>query len=510
MKDIVPIRRTLISLSDKTGIVPFAQFLSAQGVEILSTGGTAALLREHGIDITDVASYTGFPEMMQGRLKTLHPKIHGALLGRSPADTKIMAEYGIEPIDLLVINLYPFAKVIAQTQVTDEECIENIDIGGPAMIRSAAKNHGRVSVVVCQDDYALIQKAINESRGTSLALRRQLATRAFTHTASYDAMIATWMMKTETEMPSSLPMILNKAEDLRYGENPHQQAAFYHRQAKANSTLQQMQGKELSFNNLLDTETAAVCVNEFEVPACVIVKHANPCGAACAENVYAAYQQAFAADSRSAFGGIIALNRKLDANLAELIINQQFVEVIVAPEVDEQSLEVLKNKPSVRLMVGEFIPDSLDVRSTLGGFLVQQADQKRTDSSAWVVKTQRQPSDTELESLAFAWQMVKYVKSNAIVLAEKSVTVGIGSGQPNRVTSVKIATAQAEAIDKKDNLVMASDAFFPFRDSLDLAHNARVRAVVQPGGSRHDDEIIAAANEYGMAMVFTGIRHFRH
>ena len=507
MNDISPIHNALISVSDKSGIVEFAQFLVAHDVRIFSTGGTASLLMKHGIKVIEVAEYTGFPEMMEGRIKTLHPKVHGGLLGRD-CDADVMREHGIERIDLVVVNLYPFETVIDQEQVTYDEGIENIDIGGPAMIRAAAKNHARVTVIVSVQDYQPVQQAMREHQGIPGALRAELAVKAFARTASYDATISSWLAKKDSELPDLLGFAYRDLS-LRYGENPHQQGAFY-RYAHSPPYLNKVQGKALSFNNLLDVESAVACLNEFSVPACVIVKHASPCGVACAQDIKLAYQRAFDADSISAFGGIIALNRPLDSELAAMIIRQQFVEVIVAPAVDDKSLAVLKDKPAVRILSGDFIPQGMDIRTAMGGLLVQQKDVLRITRDDLLIKTARKPDDDEIRDLLFAWRVVKHVRSNAIVLADRETTLGIGGGQPSRVASVKIAVAKACEHNNTDGFVMASDAFFPFRDGIDEACQAGVRCVIQPGGSIHDDEIIAAADEHGIVMVFTGIRHFRH
>lgn len=510
MQDLGTIRRALISVSDKSGIADFARFLVARDVEILSTGGTAELLKDEGIAVTEVADYTQFPEMMDGRVKTLHPRVHGGLLGRRPADDDAMREHGIVPIDLLVVNLYPFETVTRQAEISDAECIENIDVGGPAMIRAAAKNHARVTAVVKPEDYVLVEQALEKKQAVPLDLRRRLAAKAYAHTAAYDAAITVWLAKDDKEESEDLILALKRDSGLRYGENPHQKATFYRRKQAAAPALRQICGKDLSFNNLLDIDVAATCVNNFQAPACVITKHANPCGAACAEDVGQAYLQAFAADDVSAFGGIIALNRPLSGELAQTIIDRQFVEVIIAPEADEGVVQVLAEKPSVRVLVGRLNTRTMDIRSVLDGVLIQQTDDLFIAPDDAVIRTNRRPDDNEMRDLAFAWIIVKYVKSNAIVLASKQATVGIGAGQPNRVAAVEIAAARAADLGKKGGLVMASDAFFPFRDSIDAAHRAGVRAVIQPGGSIHDREIVAAADEYDIAMVFTAMRHFRH
>lgn len=527
---ITPVRRALISVSDKTGIVEFAQALAAKNVEILSTGGTFKLLRENGVDAIEVSDYTGFPEMMDGRVKTLHPKIHGGVLGRRGQDDAVMDKHGINPIDLVVVNLYPFEATTANPDCTLEDAIENIDIGGPTMVRSAAKNNAHVGIVVNASDYDAVLSDIENEKGLSTKLRFDLALKAFEHTSAYDGMIANYLGRinqeadelTTAEM-SEFPRTFNtqfvKAQDMRYGENPHQNAAFY---VEANpkeasiSTAQQIQGKELSFNNVADTDAALECVKSFTKPACVIVKHANPCGVAVSENgIKEAYDLAFATDTESAFGGIIAFNRELDGDTAAAIVERQFVEVIIAPSVSDDARLVVANKKNVRLLeTGEWSAErinGLDYKRVNGGLLVQERDNGMITEADLKVVTQRQPSEKEMHDLIFAWKVAKFVKSNAIVYAKNRQTVGVGAGQMSRVNSARIAAIKAEhaGLEVKGS-VMASDAFFPFRDGIDNAAKAGIAAVIQPGGSIRDEEVIAAADEAGMAMVFTGMRHFRH
>jgi phosphoribosylaminoimidazolecarboxamide formyltransferase / IMP cyclohydrolase len=503
-----PIRRALLSVSDKTGITELARALSGRGVEILSTGGTAALLRDEGIPVREVSDLTGFPEIMDGRVKTLHPKVHGALLGRRGVDDAVMAEHGIEPIDLAVINLYPFRENLT---------IEHIDIGGPAMLRAAAKNHASVTVVVDADDYGRVLAAMDEyDDAVPDDLRRELAAKAFAHTAAYDGAVSNWLWG--QDFGDTHTVQLHKALDLRYGENPHQDAAFYRDESVTEpgiATAEQLQGKELSFNNIADADAALECVKQFEEPACVIVKHANPCGVAVADTPRAAYEAAYRTDPTSAFGGIIAFNRPLDGDTAASILERQFVEVIIAPDADEDARAALAAKKNIRLLVcGEWPEDqsaSLDYRRVTGGMLVQQRDQHRITVDDLKVVSKRAPTDAELRDLLFAWRVAHYVKSNAIVYCRALATVGIGAGQMSRVYSARIAGIKAddEGLEVKGS-VMASDAFFPFRDGIDAAATAGITAVIQPGGSQRDAEVIAAADEHGLAMVFTGIRHFRH
>ena len=525
--DSHPIRRALLSVSDKTGILKLARALSGHGVELLSTGGTAAALNEAGLAVVDVSEHTGFPEMMDGRLKTLHPKVHGGLLAvRGNGEHEAAARaHGIAPIDLLVVNLYPFEATVARG-APYADCVENIDIGGPAMIRAAAKNHAAVTVVVDPADYGRLLDAMSANAGgTTPALRRELAQTAFARTAAYDAAISNWLggvvEAPEGETPAAFPRTftvqLRKAQDLRYGENPHQSGAFYvagDAPAGSVATARQVQGKELSYNNIADTDAALECISAFaERPTCVIVKHANPCGVAVADTLEAAYDRAFRTDPESAFGGIIAVNRALDAATASAIVDRQFVEVIVAPSVTPEAEAAIAAKKNVRLLVTGALAGSLarrlDWKKVTGGLLVQEAD-----LALWAdlkVVSKRQPSAAELADLTFAWTVAKYVKSNAIVYARDGATIGVGAGQMSRVNSSRIAVIKAELarLDVKGSVV-ASDAFFPFADGLISAAEAGATAVIQPGGSMRDAEVIAAADAQDLAMVFTGMRHFRH
>jgi phosphoribosylaminoimidazolecarboxamide formyltransferase/IMP cyclohydrolase len=515
-----PVRRALISVSDKSGVAELARALAARGVEILSTGGTARLLRDAQIPVREVADYTGFPEMMNGRVKTLHPKIHGGLLGRRGIDDAAMAEHQIAPIDLLVVNLYPFASAVAKPQCSYEDGIENIDVGGPAMLRGAAKNHEFVTVVVDPADYPRVMAELAAHEGhTSFELRAALAARAYAHTARYDAMVSQWLMRQHhmapESFPATLPLVFEKVQDLRYGENPHQQAAFYRCAAGPATGLaaaRALQGKELSFNNIVDADTATQCVRQFQGPACVIVKHANPCGVAQSVNILAAYEAAYRTDPTSAFGGIIAFNQQLDAATAQAIIARQFAEVIIAPSVSAAAGTVLAQKPGIRVLeLAQPATDSVEMRTVAGGLLVQTPDALQLAADSLKQVTRRAPSAQELLDLQFAWRVCQFVKSNAIVFAREGATIGVGAGQMSRVYSTKVAALKAA--DERLALagaVMASDAFFPFRDGLEAAAALGISAVIQPGGSRRDDEVIAAADEYGMAMLFTGVRHFRH
>ena len=528
----LPIRRALISVSDKTGIVEFARDLTSLGVEILSTGGTFKLLREQGIDAIEVADYTGFPEMMDGRVKTLHPKIHGGILGRRDQDGGVMEQHGIQPIDMVVVNLYPFAATVAKPGCSLADAIENIDIGGPTMVRSAAKNHKDVAIVVNAGDYAAIIDDL-KSGGLTYAQRFDLALKAFEHTAAYDGMIANYLGTIDqsretltTEDRASFPRTFNsqfiKAQDMRYGENPHQAAAFYRETQPAEASIAtavQLQGKELSFNNVADTDAALECVKSFSKPACVIVKHANPCGVAVVpENeggIAKAYDLAYATDSESAFGGIIAFNRELDGETARAIVERQFVEVIIAPRISQAARAAVAAKANVRLLeCGEWAaqrPSDWDFKRVNGGLLVQSRDTGMITVDDLKVVTRRAPTEQEIHDLVFAWKVAKFVKSNAIVYAKGRQTIGVGAGQMSRVNSARIAAIKAEHAGLEvRGAVMASDAFFPFRDGIDNAAKAGISAVIQPGGSMRDAEVIAAADEAGMAMVFTGMRHFRH
>jgi phosphoribosylaminoimidazolecarboxamide formyltransferase/IMP cyclohydrolase len=515
------IRRALLSVSNKDGLLEFAQALHQRGVAMLSTGGTATLLERAGVPVTQVSSHTGFPEIMDGRVKTLHPKIHGGLLGRRNVDDAVMRQHGIEPIDLLVVNLYPFAATIAKPGCTYEDAIENIDIGGPAMVRAAAKNHDRVAVIVDPADYPVVLEELSGGDGClSEATRKRLAAKAFAHTASYDSAVASYLARVNEgggEFPQSLALQFNKRLDLRYGENPHQTAAFYRTadaQGASIGSAKQLQGRTLSYNNIADGDTALECVRQFAEPACVIVKHANPCGVAIASDALAAYDRAFKTDPTSAYGGIIAFNRKLTATIASAILDRQFVELIIAPEVEAEALEICKRRENVRVLVTDGLAPSngrFEYRSVDGGLLVQTRDQGMVGKADLKVVTKRQPTPAELDDLLFAWQVCKYVKSNAIVYVKDRMTVGVGAGQMSRVYSSRIAAMKA----KDEGLsvagaVLASDAFFPFRDGLDVAAEFGIKAVIQPGGSMRDNEVIAAADEHGIAMVLTGMRHFRH
>ena len=517
------ITRALISVSDKTGVVEFAQGLSQAGVEILSTGGTARLLQENGIPVTEVSDYTGFPEMMDGRVKTLHPKIHGGILGRRDIDDAVMAEHGIQPIDLVAVNLYPFEKTVADPDCDLETAIENIDIGGPTMIRAAAKNHHDVAVVVDPLDYARVLSEMKQNdNALSDETRFRLAVKTFEHTARYDGAIANFLGSIEPsgerhDFPHTINLQFRQVQTMRYGENPHQKAAFFveHELEEASvATARQLQGKELSYNNIGDTDAALECVKQFdEDPACVIVKHANPCGVAIGGSLLEAYDRAYATDPESAFGGIIAFNRELDAETASAIVERQFVEVIIAPRVSQAAAEAVAAKKNVRLLECGDWPDSpaqrLDFKRVNGGLLVQDADLALYNELT--VVTRREPTEQEMADLLFTWRVAKFVKSNAIVYGKEKMTIGVGAGQMSRVNSARIAAIKAEQAGLEvPGSVMASDAFFPFRDGIDNAAQAGIAAVIQPGGSMRDEEVIAAADEHGMAMVFTGIRHFRH
>ena len=519
---LAPLRRALISVSDKTGIVEFAKALAAGGVEILSTGGTCRLLRDEGVTVVEVSDHTGFPEMMDGRVKTLHPKIHGGILGRRGVDDAVMDEHDIPAIDLVVVNLYPFEATVARPDCTLEDAVENIDIGGPTMVRAAAKNHRDVAIVVSSGDYARVLEELAAYDGhTTLATRFDLAIRAYEHTAAYDGMIANHFGRlTEggsEQYPRTFNLQLEKVQEMRYGENPHQSAAFYRdsRQTEIGiSNAEQLQGKALSYNNVADTDAALECVKGFDAPACVIVKHANPCGVAVAEDLISAYDLAFHTDTESAFGGIIAFNRPLDGATAAAIVERQFVEVIIAPEVSDEAMAAVAAKENVRLLrTGQWstpVP-ARDFKRVNGGLLVQDRDDGMVTRGDLKVATEREPTDAEWDDLLFAWKVAKFVKSNAIVYAAQQRTVGVGAGQMSRVNSARIAAIKAEHAGLEvRGAVMASDAFFPFRDGIDNAAERGIAAVIQPGGSMRDDEVISAANDAGMAMVFTGMRHFRH
>ena len=518
------ITRALLSVSDKTGIVEFARSLQEQHcVEILSTGGTAKLLADEGVKVIEVSDYTGFPEMMDGRVKTLHPKVHGGLLGRRGTDDAVMQEHNIPPIDMVVVNLYPFEATIARDDCTLPMAIENIDIGGPTMLRSAAKNHADVTVVVDATDYERVLSEMKDHDGAvTMATRFDLAVKTFEHTSNYDGNIANYLGKiTQCGENTAFPRTFNsqyiKAQEMRYGENPHQEAAFYVEAGAKDAsvaTAKQLQGKELSYNNIGDTDAALECVKQFsEGPSCVIVKHANPCGVAIGKNLLEAYDLAYSTDPESAFGGIIAFNQELDAETAAAICERQFVEVIIAPKVSAEASEIVSAKKNVRLLeCGEWSGEAmqrLDFKRVNGGLLVQDSDLLLHNELK--VVSERQPSEQEMNDLLFSWKVAKFVKSNAIVYGRNNMTIGVGAGQMSRINSARIAGIKAEhaKLEVKGS-VMASDAFFPFRDGIDSAAEAGIVAVIQPGGSMRDEEVIAAANEHGMAMVFTGMRHFRH
>ncbi|WP_303853396.1 bifunctional phosphoribosylaminoimidazolecarboxamide formyltransferase/IMP cyclohydrolase [Salinicola salarius] len=531
------IRRALLSVSDKTGVVDFARELAARGVELLSTGGTYRLLQENGIAVTEVSAHTGFPEIMDGRVKTLHPKIHGGILGRRGQDDAVMAEHGIDPIDMVVVNLYPFEQTVAKPDCTLEDAVENIDIGGPTMVRACAKNHEHTTIVVSADDYSRILKDMaSHEGGVSHKTRFDLAIKAFEHTAAYDAAIANYFGQRvgngEPDFPRTLSLQFTKKQGMRYGENPHQKAAFYiesgtvesgtvepGQQEASIATAEQLQGKALSFNNVADTDAALECVKSFTKPACVIVKHANPCGVAVVPEadggIRKAYDLAFATDSESAFGGIIAFNRELDGDTASAIVARQFVEVIIAPRISAEAREAVASKTNVRLLECGELPaksaEGWDYKRVNGGLLVQSRDTGMIAAEDLKVVTQRAPTEQELHDLVFAWKVAKFVKSNAIVYAKNRQTVGVGAGQMSRVNSARIAAIKAEHAGLPvQGAVMASDAFFPFRDGIDQAAAAGIAAIAQPGGSRGDDAVIEACNEHVIAMVFTARRHFKH
>ena len=516
-----PVRRALISVSDKNGIVEFAKALHDKGIEILSTGGTANLLADNFIPVMEVSRHTGFPEIMDGRVKTLHPKIHGGILGRRGIDDEVMKENDITPIDLVVVNLYPFEATVAQENCSLDDAIENIDIGGPAMVRATAKNHAYVSIVVDPADYKCVLEELNDNDGViPYDTRFNLAVKAFEHTANYDGMIANYLGKIKSdgsmdELPRTINLQFNKVQEMRYGENPHQHATFYTEKNITEAciaTAKQLQGKELSYNNIGDTDAALECVKQFEEPACVIVKHANPCGVSVSDNILDAYNKAYNTDPESAFGGIIAFNRELDSDTAKTIVDRQFVEVIIAPAISDEAVEAVAEKKNVRLLeCGQWqgTHPRLDYKRVNGGLLVQDADLLLLNELK--VVSEHQPTEQEMNDLLFCWKVAKFVKSNAIVYGKDNMTIGVGAGQMSRINSARIAAIKAEHAGLEvPGSVMASDAFFPFRDGIDAAHEAGIIAVIQPGGSMRDEEVIAAANEHGMAMVFTGMRHFRH
>jgi len=519
------ISRALISVSDKTGIVDFARQLQQRGVDILSTGGTAKLLAAEGVAVTEVSDYTHFPEMMDGRVKTLNPLVHGGILGRRGIDDAVMAEHGIKAIDMVVVNLYPFEATVANPDCDLANAIENIDIGGPTMVRAAAKNHKDVSIVVYPDDYALVIAEMDANdNAVSDAQRFSLAVKAFEHTSHYDGAIANYLGTiqqdgSKCEYPRTFNLQFDKAQEMRYGENPHQSAAFYtegRAEAGSVSCATQLQGKALSFNNIADTDAALECVKQFtDGPACTIVKHANPCGVAIGSSLLEAYDRAYKTDPTSAFGGIIAFNQPLDGETAKAIVERQFVEVIIAPSISAEAKEIVSTKQNVRLLeCGEWSTSDdqgYDYKRVNGGLLVQSRDLGMVDMADLKVVSKRQPTEQQVQDLMFAWKVGKFVKSNAIVYVKNSMTIGVGAGQMSRVYSAKIAGIKAadEGLEVPGS-VMASDAFFPFRDGIDAAAAAGITAVIQPGGSMRDDEVIAAADEHDLAMVFTGMRHFRH
>jgi len=521
-QNLRPVKRALISVSDKSGIVEFAQALQQQGVAILSTGGTYKLLKDNDVAVTEVSDYTGFPEMMDGRVKTLHPKVHGGILGRRGQDDAVMAEHGIDAIDMVVVNLYPFEATVAKADCTLADAIENIDIGGPTMVRSAAKNNAFVNIVVNASDYQAILDEMQANNGcTSQDTRFDLAIKAYEHTAAYDGMIANYFGRMVPGGNDNFPRTFNaqftKTQDMRYGENSHQNSAFYvekNPSAGSIATAQQLQGKELSYNNIADTDAALETVKLFDEPACVIVKHANPCGVAIADSIHGAYELAFATDPESAFGGIIAFNRELDAKTAAAICERQFVEVIIAPSIAEEAKAAVAEKKNVRLLEcgqwGDSIP-TFDYKRVNGGLLLQDRDLGMVTAADLKVVTQRAPSEEEIRDMLFTWKVAKMVKSNAIVYGKAGQTIGVGAGQMSRVNSARIAAIKAEHANLEvKGAVMASDAFFPFRDGIDNAAAVGISCIIQPGGSIRDDEVIAAADEAGIAMVFTSMRHFRH
>jgi phosphoribosylaminoimidazolecarboxamide formyltransferase/IMP cyclohydrolase len=511
------LKRALISVSDKTGIVEFARELRALGVEIVSTGGTKNLLQENGVEVIGISEVTGFPEILDGRVKTLHPFIHSGLLAvrDNPEHKEQLAKFDITPIDLVVVNLYPFQQTIAKPDVTFEDAIENIDIGGPSMLRAAAKNHAFVSVVVDAGDYSEIIRQFKEQGEVSADTRRMLATKVFRHTAAYDTLIAQYLNDVVDEpLPERFTVTYEKVQDLRYGENPHQSAAFYREPLATGGnvvTAEQLHGKELSYNNINDADGALAIVKEFSEPTVVAVKHANPCGVGIGDTILAAYKKAYEADPVSIFGGIVAANRTIDADTA-LLMKEIFLEIIMAPDFTEEALEILKAKKNLRLLkLGQWDTNqkaNLTLKSVEGGLLVQENDVKQIQESELQIVTDRKPTDEELKQLLFAWKVVKHVKSNAILVANDNMTLGVGAGQMNRVGAAKIAIEQAA--DRAKGAVLASDAFFPMPDTVEVAAKAGIKAMIQPGGSIRDEDSINEANKHGIAMVFTGVRHFKH
>ena len=519
---MIKIQRALISVSDKIGVLAFAQTLRDQGVEILSTGGTAKMLRDAKVAVTEVSDYTGFPEMLDGRVKTLHPKIHGGILGRRDVAEHVaqMNAQGFPPIDLVVVNLYPFRQTVARPNVTLADAIENIDIGGPAMVRSAAKNHASVAVITDPADYAAVAKEMSQQGGLSAATRFRLACKAFSHTAEYDGAISNYLTSLDNEakaqeFPARLNMQFEQVQTLRYGENPHQHAAFYRDLKPAPGALanyRQIQGKELSYNNIADADAAWECAKSFSQTACVIIKHANPCGVAIAEQPREAYRRAFATDTTSAFGGIIAFNREVDAETAEAV-TKQFLEVLIAPSYSDAALNLLKQKTNVRVLAVEFALSHhrWDMKRVGGGLLLQSPDSALIEPRDVKIVSKQKPTPAQMDDIIFAFRVAKFVKSNAIVFCAEGRTLGIGAGQMSRVDSTRLASMKAQHAGLSlENSVAASDAFFPFRDGLDVIAHAGATAVIQPGGSMRDDEVIAAADEHGIVMAVTGVRHFRH
>ena len=522
-----PVTRALISVSDKSGIAEFARALNALGVELLSTGGTYKLLSGEGIPVTEISEYTGFPEMMDGRVKTLHPKVHGGILARRGQDDAVMNEHDIPPIDMVVVNLYPFQETVAKPDCDLPTAIENIDIGGPTMLRAAAKNNAWVTVVVNPEDYDRVLEEMKSNDGAvSAQTRFDLAVATYEHTAQYDGAIANYLGSRLSDDVEEFPRTWNnqfiKKQAMRYGENPHQQAAFYvesgtltNKRENSISTAQQLQGKELSFNNINDTDAALECVKGFSEPACVIVKHANPCGVASCHSIREAYEKAYQTDPTSAFGGIIAFNRDLDEETAQAIVDRQFAEVVIAPATSEAAAKALATKENLRLLVcgqwSDSASASYDMKRVNGGLLVQNTDQGVITESDLKIVTQRHPTPEEIGDMLFAWKVVKFVKSNAIVYVKDNQTIGIGAGQMSRVYSAKIANIKAadEGLEVKGS-VMASDAFFPFPDGIEAAAEVGITAVIQPGGAMRDEDTIKAADDAGVAMVFTGMRHFNH
>ena len=515
------IKRALVSVSNKDGIIEFCTHLIQEHkVEIISTGGTLNTLLDAGLSAIDISKFNGFPEMMDGRVKTLHPKVHGGILARRDIDQTVMQENDIKGIDLVVVNLYPFVETISKPDTTLEEAIENIDIGGPSMLRSAAKNNKYVTVVVDPNDYELVLNELKVNKGCiSEKDRSDLAAKAFTHTAAYDTAISNYLSAAQNnEFPDNIFSKYQLKEILRYGENPHQKAAFYVDPIESNNTgvsnSSQLQGKQLSYNNIADTDAAFECVKAFEEPACVIVKHANPCGIATAKNIIEAYEKAFSSDPTSAFGGIIALNRELDQEVADIIVNNQFVEVIIAPGVTDEALAITKTKENIRILDANELglpAEGFKFLSVTDGMLVQETDNGVVARDDLKIVSKRVPSEAEIQNCLFAWKVCKFVKSNAIVYTRENQTIGIGAGQMSRIDSARIAASKAtERGFKTEGCAMASDAFFPFRDGIDAAAEIGITSIIQPGGSMRDDEVIQAADEANIAMLFTGMRHFRH